>query len=427
MISFDTRTSAQVGPTRIQSHGKTVIFSGWSLGVMIPVVLAMAALLSVFGGVLPLRWFRFNDFQIAHQVLQRDSPFRPNLLIETNYFEGDEAVVGNLPKTQPAHARTFRTDPLGFRYTPTARAGQPPAVVVFRGFSFVWGAGLSDGETFPAALSRELGVNVYNAARFHEDHEMPSDFDALLAKLHTNPKIAVYVHLEPNEHNLAWNKPSAFFRLGERFIGSIFVRTAKQVSYMGNAAATWMRLAPLKSLAVRVNKALRNDVILPNQYRENVCSFTLPNGKPLFVRKGDLKRLQTERDETTVRERARYIGWWRDKLAERHIQMIVLLVPEKMSVYGPALGLALPRVPYLNRLERELTQRGIHVVNGLPVLRAKATADLASGHLSYFREDQHWTPLGAAHLARATAQAIKVQGVLRGSSAVQSNCCWRAQ
>jgi hypothetical protein len=394
---------------------------------MTPALLAIAGLLSVFGGFLPQRWFRFQDFQIARQVLQRDSPFRPNLLIETNYFDGDEAVVGNLPKTEPSHARTFRTDSLGFRDTPPAHVGESPAVVVFRGFSFVWGDGLSDGETFPAALSRELGVNVYNAARFHEDHEMPSDFDALLAKLHANPKIAVYVHLEPNEHNLAWNEPNELFRLGERFIGPTFVQTVKQVTYIEKAALTWMRLSPLKFLTVRLNKALTNDVILPNPYRTHVCSFTLPNGKPLLVRKGDLQRVQTERDETTVRERARYIAWWRNRLAERHIRMIVLLVPEKMTVYGAALGVALPRVPYLNRLETELTGRGVHVVNGLRVLHANATQDLASGHLSYFREDQHWTPLGAARLARATAHAIEVQGMLPSSDAVRSNCCRRAQ
>jgi hypothetical protein len=409
MTSFDTRTTARAGWIANQYQRRRPILSGWSLGVMIPALLAIAGLLSVFGGLLPLRWFRFHDFQIARQVLQRDSPFRPNLLIETDYFDGDEAVVGNLPKTEPSHARTFRTDSLGFRYTLPARVGESPAVVVFRGFSFVWGDGLSDSETFPATLSRDLGVNVYNAARFHEDQEMPADFDALLAKLHANPKIAVYVHLEPNAHNLAWNEPNELSRLGERFIGSTFVQTAKQVSYIEKVALTWMRLSPLKSVTVRLNKALTNDVILPNPYRTHVCSFTLSNGKPLLVRKGDLQRVQTERDETTVRERARYIAWWRDRLAERHIQMIVLLVPEKMSVYGPALGVALPHLPYLNRLEKELTRRGVHVVNGLPVLQASAGADLASGHLSYFREDQHWTPQGAARLARATAQAIKVQ------------------
>jgi hypothetical protein len=97
-------------------------------------------------------------------------------------YKGGDAQ-GNLPSTENTRPRTFTTDALGFRWTPQVSPSDPPQVIVFRGFSFVWGGGLSDDETLPAVLARELNVNVYNGARFLEDVEQPADFDRLMTKL----------------------------------------------------------------------------------------------------------------------------------------------------------------------------------------------------------------------------------------------------
>jgi hypothetical protein len=112
-------------------------------------------------------------------------------------------------------------------------------------------------------------------------------------------------------------------------------------------------------------------------------------------------------DEGLISDRADYVAWWKDRLEERGIRMVVLLVPDKLSVYGPSLGVKLPDEPYLNRMERQLQNRGLKVVNGLPLLRAYAESDLQSGHLSYMREDHHWSVLGVERLAKATAESIR--------------------
>jgi hypothetical protein len=98
-----------------------------------------------------------------------------------------------------------------------------------------------------------------------------------------------------------------------------------------------------------------------------------------------------------------------------------VLVPEKMSVYGPALGLQLPEDPYLNRLERELQRRGLRVANMLPPLRADAPQDIASGKLSYFREDQHWNPQGVSRIAAKVAGAIRQAGLLDAPASQQAH------
>jgi len=172
----------------------------------------------------------------------------------------------------------------------------------------------------------------------------------------------------------------------------------------------WIRHSPALRYAAELKKAAENDLILHNRYSDHVPSFTLPTGARMLVLKSELERDVTEYDETLIAERAGYIAWWKERLAERGARMVVLLVPDKMSVYGPSLGVKVPADPYLNRLQRELDARGVSVINGLTPLRATASADLAAGRLAYLREDQHWNALGVERLAAETAAVIKASG-----------------
>ena len=86
--------------------------------------------------------------------------------------------------------------------------------------------------------------------------------------------------------------------------------------------------------------------------------------------------------------------------------MIVLLVPDKTSVYGPSFGLQFPEQLYLVALARAIRARNVRAINGLPLLQVHAADDIASGELAYRREDQHWSALGVARLAEETARVI---------------------
>lgn len=363
-------------------------------GRLIPVVLTAIAVSILFSGFLPLRWFHFQDYEMARQILQWDAPFIPNFHVRTAYFEGDEAEAGNLPAMERLAMRDFTTDKFGFRYTPPVRPARPADVVVFRGFSFVFGVGLGDNETFPAALARRLDANVYNASRFHEDPETPADFDNLMMRAGMRPKTVVYVHLEANSHALSAStgEPGSRRRL---------------LWFAKEYPLSWIRASPVILTAVEAKKAVENDRILHNRYRENVRSFPLADGSRLLVRKGDLERGQTDFDASVVAARSEYIAWWNSRIAERGARMLVVLVPDKMSVYGPSLGLAMPADPLLDRIQRDLESRGIPVVNGLTLLRATAEADLASGRLAYLREDQHWNATGVERIASATAELVR--------------------
>jgi hypothetical protein len=364
---------------------------------VIPTVLAVILVGVVFSGFLPLEWFRFQDYEIARQVIQWDAPFMPNLQMRRSYFEGGEAQAGNLRSTEPLPYRTFSTDQFGFRYCPPVAPGKPTDLVVFRGFSFIFGVGLGDEQTFPAALARASGRNAYNAARFHEDPETPEDFDDLMAKTRIVPRTVVYVHLEPNNFVLSPQTQTRDMR-------------RRALRYAKEYPLNWIRLSPAILAAMEAKKAVENDWLLHNRYRDHVRSFALPHGNRMLVRAGDLERVQSDVDDSVVADRSAYIAWWNEQMARRGARMIVLLVPEKMSVYGPLLGVKLPAEPFLDRMERDLTARGIEVVNGLTLLRATAESDLASGKLAFLREDEHWNAEGVDRLAKAVAEAMQESG-----------------
>jgi hypothetical protein len=358
---------------------------------MFSVIASTVAGLIVLSGCLPLEWMRYQDYEVARQILQWDAPFRPNLRLHTKFFLGDEADEGNLRPTEELPARNFTTDRLGFRDTPPILPGKVADLVVFRGFSFTFGAGLSDDQTLPSVLERELRVNAYNAGRFHDDPETPEDFDALMGRIGAHPHTVVYVHLEPNGH-VGVERPQHLKRL---------LRFAKELPM------NWIRSSPAIRYAGLAKKQAENDRVLHNRYADHVVSYPLPDGRRFLVLDRELEHDVTEYDDAVVAERADYIAWWNARMTERGAQMVVLLVPDKLSVYGPELGVPLPREPYLNRMEKQLEERGLRVVNGLSLLRATARQDLASGRLAYLREDQHWSASGVERLGKATAEAIR--------------------
>jgi hypothetical protein len=363
--------------------------------------------------LLPPEWFDIIDAEIARQWHPIDAPFTANRRFYSNTYRGDETIVGNLKPTETASLRTFRTDELGFRYTPAVRPGEPPEVIALRGFSYTWGALLDDQETFTAGLARGLGVNVYNGAWFHEDPERPADVRRLLRKLGAQPSVAVYVHLEPNGHERSWHAPSRVDRMGEAVLGSRYADVASRADWLRRTLRAWLEMSPLTAMAKRASRAVHDGRILTNPRANAVVSFPLPNGTRLLNRAGDFRRVMNPPDNRTVAARAEYIEDWSKALAQDGMATIVVLVPEKMSVYGPALGLRLAEDPYLNRLERELRRRGLRTVNMLPLLRASAPHDLATGKLAYFREDQHWNAEGVSRIAAEAAQAIRRAGLLR--------------
>jgi hypothetical protein len=390
---------------RLRASEAPVRRPGATVGQVVPLLLAAIGVMTVSGGVLPLEWFGFADFQIARQAPPLDAPFAPNLNIRSDRYRGSGAVAGNLPSTENSRPRTFTTDALGFRWTPPVHPGELPRAIVLRGFSNTWGGSLSDDETLPAELARRWNVNVQSGARFLEDRERPEHYDRLVDRLGTVPELALYVHLEQNADELSSYEDRAVDRMFKRLPASWSESAAHWTAASERWAMNWVRLSPVIQLATRARKALQNDLVLTNVYRKNVGVYRTPDGGRMIFERSELERAATTLADDVIRRRADFIAHWNDHLLKRGTRMIVLLIPDKISVYGPPLGVPGSYDPFLERMDRELSRRGIQVVNGLTELRRYTETDLASGSFSYWRDDLHWTPLGVRRLAEAVVKA----------------------
>ncbi len=94
-------------------------------------------------------------------------------------------------------------------------------------------------------------------------------------------------------------------------------------------------------------------------------------------------------------------------------QLIVLLVPNKSTVYEPLLlgreAQNRPGSDYLDRLERSLSSAGLPVVNLKNVFQAQAARELPSNSYLYWLDDTHWNGHGMRIAAEEIDQAVRRQ------------------
>ncbi len=116
-----------------------------------------------------------------------------------------------------------------------------------------------------------------------------------------------------------------------------------------------------------------------------------PSGLPV-IQADPIERVQAWSE--VLRER-------RDWLKERGIKYLVIVVPEKSSVYPEHLPDWMRRHPPPNLTA--LLKQSVEIVDPLPAIReAKATTpDL------YFRKDSHWTDAGAYHAYRTLGSVLE--------------------
>jgi hypothetical protein len=397
----------------------------WGIGRWAPIVLIAWLTLDVGLRCLPIHWLQLEPAQVLTRFPGRYAPFMPNTSVEWKSWVGELALMGNLPPTEERQAVRFTTDSIGFRNAyDVSRVA--PRILVMEGDSYTYGAALSDNETFPAVLAQELKVGVFNGGRFFADPERLLEIDWLLSRIRRGPMAVVYVLLEGTylpslgrQHD-----QKSYDKLAGAIIGSEMYTPIKDtLRFAHRSFHLWSRISPLEIVSTRWYKTLSNDYILPNTYRQNVIERKLPDGRRFLLDRSHVAQYLNPPGDQVAREAADYFAWFRDQLVARDLNFLVLMVPEAISVYGPwLLKNEKPAQSHIfHRLESELVRRNIGAVNGLSVLSAATPADIASGHLSYYREDHHWTPKGVRVLARAVAEAIRTAGIPVVTSARNSD------
>jgi hypothetical protein len=152
-------------------------------------------------------------------------------------------------------------------------------------------------------------------------------------------------------------------------------------------------------------KALQDDVILPNVHKGSVEVGWLPNGDWLLFFSEELEGYQVRRPVST--------DYWQGLdtgLRQAGFNLIVLLVPNKYTVYGDMVDnsriFVTPPGSFLEAMHGSLKNIGITAINATEALRREARARITSQQYVYYRDDTHWNAEGTAAAAAEVARVL---------------------
>jgi len=164
----------------------------------------------------------------------------------------------------------------------------------------------------------------------------------------------------------------------------------------------FVTVSPLEVYSRNLLQMIQNDRILPNAYKTGVVHETLSNGMPILFYPEEVDSEYKTRDEETP------IKYWKelsDKLAEKHLKMVLLMVPNKYTIYYPLLREPDRGQPhgkqYLSNLEAKLNQIGIPVINLTDEYMQAAASEYQQGRYIYWLDDTHWNSEGIEIAAKA--------------------------
>ncbi len=129
------------------------------------------------------------------------------------------------------------------------------------------------------------------------------------------------------------------------------------------------------------------------------------------LRDGSAMLFFKEEFDSAHEERTLNIDFFRELQTfceERKLGLVVVLVPNKLTVYGPLSPDIEPLPPsYLDDLDQELRNARIPVLNLRLPLANTAAARLPQNELLYWRDDTHWNARGIDYSARLIVQALR--------------------
>ncbi len=368
---------------------------GWLLPRLMLAVMATDVALRF----VPLGMFAFRP----NEALQRlhampEGPFEPNREYHNARSYGDLAALGNLPQRRIYRRADFSTDAFGF-HNPEATAGIAPAGILL-GDSFAIGAEVPEEKTLSAQLAGVFLGPIYNAGGY-----LPFDLEhirKLAGRLQMRRGLLIYEFLEVHAQELppaaAPQRPSWRRRLVLRVLGA-------RGWYLVSGFISSLDHSRLRLLAEKFERAMQNDVVLPNSFASNVSQERLRNGDWILFISSRIEPVSSW--NATAAHWTDFFCWVSREVSRDGLELVVLLVPNKSTVYGPLLDS--PRVQtetesVLGELERRLRERGVPVVNASPAFR-EAAADMAKRHqYIYWQDDIHWNECGVS-IAAAEFQA----------------------
>jgi hypothetical protein len=377
--------------------------SNWTIGGVLPRLMLFAFLLDLGLRFVPVDPLTFRAWEaMLRRYPNAEGPFTPDKHYHRDNSYGGVAAIGNLPALRRYHTADFTSDAAGYR-NPTA-LGQSNAYGILLGDSFAVSSELPEQQMLSAQLTRLSGRYFYNAGAAQPLRLRSTE--SVARRLAMRHGVVIYEFLEA--HLL--DAPPAATPDGARSPSQALVLRA-----LGTSWADRLRVplnqwhdSPLEGLAVKLQKQLRNDVLLPNSFADFVLEEKLRNGETMAFLPIEFK--SPANPALSAERWAAYFAWYAGELRKDGLDFVVLLVPNRSTIYAPLLepprDSAVSR-DTLKQLASRLKDQHIPAISLLSRYDAEATARLPIHGYLYLLDDTHWNGDGTAIAAEEILKLLR--------------------
>ena len=398
----------------------------WQIGTLLPAMMLLLFLGDIVMRFMPVNLWAFR----AWEAVWRDSdgglgPFTPNYVVVVHHTYGDLAALGNLASPRDYHEEDFRVDRFGYRNSFPADQPQPFGLLV--GDSFTVVPMVPQNLTLTEQLTSLGNVRFYNAGG--RNLQTPGSVHEIATRLDMTSGVVIYELLErsarvapppiavlidsPSELNSSGTDASTQVQDGPSWfdahpLANTISRKIRRFREDPWSFQDWYDShSPMKIISHKIVKNIENDVLQPNIYRDKVVRGTLKNNDEMLFFPGDFGTVDNV--ETQASAWTSYLAAFSDRLAEQNLKMIVLLIPNKGTVYGSLTKELQPTngEQLLADLQQKLQDTGICTVDLTPLYRRYAEEGLSQKQYLYWRDDSHWNSRGIGIAAQQLLPCIE--------------------
>jgi SGNH hydrolase-like domain, acetyltransferase AlgX len=364
----------------------------WSIGRLLPRLMLFFFLLDLVLRFIPLDPLTFRAWEaMLRHYPNAVGPFIPNKHYHRDNSYGGVAGIGNLPALRHYHSVDFTTDVYGFHNPPALAQGNAIGIVV--GDSFAVGSELPEDQSLSAQLTERFGGYFYNAGSPQPLHLR--SLEAVAQRLDLRHGLVIFEFLESR----ALQDPPSATPDGARGAAQtlLFRVLGQEWTDRLGTPLNELHSSPLQALSAKLVKKIQDNILLPNSFASFVFQEKLSNGEPIVFLPAEFN---SPPDPRKAAERwAAYFAWYSTQLRNDGLDLVVLLVPNRTTIYAPLL--AQPRDVSASRatladFATALQNVGVSYVSLEPRYAHDAAILLGQNKYLYFLDDTHWNGTGTA-------------------------------
>lgn len=309
---------------------------------------------------------------------------------------GDLGNMLGVDRYKQWRRNAYTMDEEGYRNVHGKRRSDAPVVVV--GDSFIAGVGNTDQETFAVELERLTGIPM--------ESYVPGDLSLLLTENRfpdlRRGTLLVWGRVERNltagdGEIQKWMRDTSCFT---ETPWKRLIRTSK--TFVKQRIGNWVEYAnisPLRRIGQRAFQRIR--FALTGGHANTV--ILSEDGSDMLFYSKDVRLLRQDAADRQIADVADAIAHAQDCLARRGLSLLFVPIPDKPHIeHAHVPEDRKPSMPLspdpLSTLQKELSVRGVRVVDLLPAFQ-----EYAGTTLLYWKDDTHWNGKGIRLAAEETA------------------------